>query len=161
MFVFYLDDKNTPMKLILSFAVIFFCCSVTKGQDLVFKMNQFGIAYKDNSSNTFGEAEVKSSDVVITLKDKLVTLSDETISNFQLEKLNSKDNNIKYLYTQSWKGVDENKLPVTFKFTVNIKSREAVVEFGYNNFKSYYFGKYAFGELIDENKQDAVAVRDF
>ena len=44
--------------------------------------------------------------------------------------------------------MDGNNNPVTFKFTVNTKSKEAVVEVAGNGAKNYYFGTCNYGEKL-------------
>ena len=118
-------------------------------QELIFKINQSGISYKNNSTNKYDDAQLKSSDIIITLDDKTVKVLDENTDTYSLEKMNGQNNNIKHLYTQIWKGKDQKNQPIQFRFTVNIETKEAMVEVGNNDYKSYYFGKYAYGNVDD------------
>ena len=124
-------------------------------QDLIFDINQFGISYKNPTTNQFDDAEIKSSQMIITLQDKVVKVMDEFSNTILLEKMNSQNNNIKHLYTQNWKALDANKRPVQFKFTVNVDTKEAMVEVGYKDFRNYYFGKFSYGNLENLSKEVA------
>ncbi len=124
-------------------------------QDLIFDINQYGVSYKNSSTNQFDEAEIKSSQMVITLQDKVVKVIDEFTHTISLEKMNGQNNNIKHLYTQIWKAFDANKSPVQFKFTVNVETKDAMVEVGYKDFRNYYFGKFSYGNLENLSKEVA------
>ena len=124
-------------------------------QDLIFDINQYGVSYKNSSTNQFDEAEIKSSQMVITLQDKVVKVIDEFTHTISLEKMNGQNNNIKHLYTQKWKAFDANKSPVQFKFTVNVETKDAMVEVGYKDFRNYYFGKFSYGNLENLSKEVA------
>ena len=139
----------------LFFLIAICFISTAFSQDLVFDINQYGVSYKNPSTNQFDDAEIKSSQMVITLQDKVVKVMDEFTHTISLEKMNGQNNNIKHLYTQNWKAIDANKRPVQFKFTVNVDTKEAMVEVGYKDFKNYYFGKFAYGNLGNSNKEVA------
>ena len=124
-------------------------------QDLIFDINQYGVSYKNSSTNQFDEAEIKSSQMVITLQDKVVKVIDDFTHTISLEKMNGQNNNIKHLYTQNWKAFDANKSPVQFKFTVNVETKDAMVEVGYKDFRNYYFGKFSYGNLENLSKEVA------
>ncbi len=124
-------------------------------QDLIFDINQYGVSYKNPSTNQFEDAEIKSSQMIITLQDKVVKVMDEFTHTISLDKMNSQNINIKHLYTQNWKALDANKNPIQFKFTVNVDTKEAMVEVGYKDFRNYYFGKFSYGNLENLSKEVA------
>ena len=136
------------MKIIFLF-VAGFLFSATYGQDLIFNINQHGVSYKNAETKKFDDAEVKNSEMVITLQDKVVKVIDEDMKTISLEKMSGQNNNIKHIYTQVWKATDASKQPVQFRFTVNVETKEAMVEVGYKNYKNYYFGKYTYGNMKD------------
>lgn len=116
-------------------------------------MNQSGTAAKEEGTAKYGDAELKNAEVLITMQDKKVVVDDRPMAIYHLEKMTGQNNNIKHLYTQVWKGIDQNKRAVKFKFTVNVESKEAMVEVEYPDFKSYYFGRYNYGVPDESSKQ--------
>ena len=141
------------MKSILVIVSLVFVCKTTHGQELIFKMSQTGISYKDENTNKYNDAEIKSTDIIITLQDKQVKVMGEELSTFSLEKIKGQNSNTKNIYTRKWKGTDDNKNPVDFKYTVNVESKEAMIEVAYKDFRNYYFGKFSYGNVRDaENK---------
>ncbi len=139
----------------LFFLIAICFISTAYSQDLIFDINQCGVSYKNPSTNQFDDAEIKSSQMVITLQDKVVKVMDDFTHTISLEKMSGQNNNIKHLYTQNWKAFDANKKPVQFKFTVNVDTKEAMVEVGYKDFKNYYFGKFSYGNLENLSKEVA------
>ena len=130
----------------------------SKGQDLIFRISQAGTSYKSEKSGIFKEAELRNDETIITMQDKVVVVNSENNQKFQLLKLEGQNNNIKHLYTQIWKGTDRNNNPVQFKFTVNVASKEAMVEVKYPDNITYYFGNYYYGNLkAEENKERSAA----
>ncbi len=123
-------------------------------------MNQFGTSIK-NTNGRFDESVVKLGEVLITLQDKVVKVYDDFNTAIVLEKMNNQNNNIKHLYTQVWKGTDDKKTPVQFKFTVNVESKEAMVEVLYKDYKNYYFGRYNYGNMEEDTKKEIGAVKAF
>lgn len=143
---------------ILVFALFVGIAGFVNGQDLIFNINQFGTSYKNPETKQFDEAEIKASQLMITLQDKTVKVLDEFVHTFSLEKRNSQSNNIKHVHSQTWKAIDANKRSYEFKFTVNIETKEAMVEVGNNEFKNYYFGKFSYGNLKNNNTEVANSI---
>lgn len=141
------------MKQFSLFILILLTGFYANSQDLIFKMNQYGTSVK-NHDGRFDESVVKSGDVLITMQDKVVKVYDDFNTSIVLEKMSNQNNNIKRLYTQVWKGADDKKTPVQFKFTVNVDSKEAMVEVVYKDYKNYYFGRYNYGNMAEDAKKE-------
>ncbi len=135
------------MKLLIFLVATLFSQQAAQSQELIFRMNQYGVSYKDETTNKYTDAEIKATDVVITLQDKLVKVMGDDLATFSLQKMKTQNSNINHLYTQNWKANDNNKTPMTFKYTVNVETKEAMIEVAYKDFRNYYFGKFSYGNI--------------
>ena len=64
-----------------------------------------------------------------------------------------KDRHIPQQQSPDWKGNDNNKTPIDFKYTVNVETKEAMVEVVYKDFRNYYFGKFSYGNLENNDEK--------
>lgn len=142
------------MKVFILLLTPLFLLQAAQGQELIFRMNQFGVSYKNETTNKYSDAEIKSTDVVITLQDKLVKVMGEDLATFSLKKMKTQNSNINHLYTQNWKANDNNKTPIDFKYTVNVETKEAMIEVVYKDFRNYYFGKFSYGNIENASSKD-------
>ena len=116
-------------------------------QRLLFKVDQSAEAYKNNKTGKFVDAEVNDTEATIFLQDNKVIVDGAVKANYILNKksVHSKitSNKISYKYS----GRDENDGLISFIYTVNLNSKEAIVEVQSNRSKNYYFGSYSSNEL--------------
>ena len=136
------------MKYLLLTAVLFITVSSARSQDIIFNIDQAGQSLKKEKSSSFIDAELKDINLTIKLKNKTVEVVDQNTIAYQLVNLEQEKKVNMHTYSQFWIGKDEQNNDVKIKFTVNTKSKEALVELDTQASKSYYFGTCASGEKL-------------
>lgn len=138
------------MKKILFFVIILAVVSSANSQQLLFKVNQTAEAYKNSKTGKFVDAEVNDLNATILLHNNQVIFEGDTKGSYKLNKKAIQNkinpNVISYKYT----GQDEKEAPITFVYTVNLHSKEVVIEVADNDSKNYYFGSYSSPDLTTQ-----------
>ena len=116
-------------------------------QDVLFNVDQSATARKNIKTGKFVNAEVKDAKAIIVLQKHKVVVDGETKASYTLApkatEIKLKPNVVSYTFN----GKDEKNAPISFSYTVNRTSKEAIVEVKNNKIKSYYFGTYAASDL--------------
>ena len=135
------------MKNLLLFAILSIVASAAKSQDLLFQVEQSGLSFKSATTGKFVDAEIKDIKATIVLKNNQLIVTDSSNASFTLSakgiQTKISDNVVMYRCV----GKNEKNLPVSFQYTLNLQSKEAVVELASNNLKSYYFGTFSKSDL--------------
>ena len=135
------------MKKVLFSAILIAAAFTVKSQELMFKVNQSAVAPKNTKTGGFSDAEVIDAFATIVMQNNKVLVEGNTKASYTLYKKagQTKINNNVVSYT--YKGTDEKNLPISFVYTVNLTSKEAVVEVADDKLKNYYFGTYSSSDL--------------
>jgi hypothetical protein len=135
------------LKNLLLFAILAIVASSAKSQDLLFKVDQSGLSYKSAKTRKFVDAEIKDTKATIVLQNNRLIVDDSANASFTLTakgvQTKVSDNVIMYRCA----GRNDKNLPFSFQYTLNLQSKEAVVEFASNKLKSYYFGTFSSSDL--------------
>lgn len=135
------------MKKVLFFVFMIGSASYVKSQELVFKMNQFASASKNNASGRLKDAEVKDIQSTIFFSARKVLIEGDVHGAYTLHKKGAQTKINDHVVSYSYNGTDENMYNVSFVYTINLESKEAVVEIAYNKMKDYYFGTFSSSDL--------------
>lgn len=131
------------MKKVLFFVILIAGAYSANCQQLLFKVNQSASAYKNTNISNFPEAEVNDIEGTILVQNNRVVVDGNTKASYTLNKKEAQtkihDNIISYSYS----GKDDKNVPISFIYTVNLNSKEAVVEVGTSRVKTFYFGTYS------------------
>lgn len=133
----------------LLFVASMLAFSVAAKSQLVFNINQEGASYKDRTGR-YDNAELKDANLTITMQNQEVKIKGNEPASYKLTKIDEEKKVNQYTYSQLGHGLDAKNNPVTFKFTVNTKSKDAVIELANNGVKNYYFGKCNYGEKLSK-----------
>lgn len=136
------------MKNLLVVAFVLAFSFAAKSQ-LVFNINQAGSSFKDRTGR-YENAELKDANLTITIQNQEVRMKGKENVSYKLSKIDDEKKVNQYTYSQLGHAVDANNNTVTFKFTVNTKSKDAVVELANNGVKNYYFGTCNYGEKLSK-----------
>ncbi|HEX8461114.1 MAG TPA: hypothetical protein VF623_06775 [Segetibacter sp.] len=140
------------MKKVVLLAIMLGAAASAKCQSFLFEMNQSAFSYKNNSTGKFVDAEVKDTKATIILRNNQVVVNDSTSESFTLtdkgvETIIS-DKVTMYRFT----GKNEKNIAVSFQYTVNHQTKEAIVELASKKVKSYYFGTFSTPDLTSSLK---------
>lgn len=137
------------MKKLLFAASMLACTYAANSQQLTFNINQSGASYK-NRVGQYEEAQLKDANITIKMQNQVVQVMDDNASSIKLEKIEQQKKVNMYTYSQVGYGKDASNNPVTFKFTINTKSKQAVVELTGKGAKNYYFGTCNYDEKLSK-----------
>ena len=145
--IFSLVIKETTLKKVLLFAILATAASAAKSQDLLFKVDQSGLSYKSAKTGKFVDAEIKDTKATIVLKSNQLIVDDSANASFTLSTkgVQTKVSNNVIMYRST--GKNDKNLPVSFQYTLNLQTKEAVVELASNKLKNYYFGTFSLSDL--------------
>ncbi|WP_147205971.1 hypothetical protein [Segetibacter aerophilus] len=135
------------MKTLLLFVMVIGAAASANSQQLLFKVKQSAESYKNNKIGKFVDAEVNDTEATIFLQDNKVIVQGATKANYILDKKAVQTKVTHNVISYKYSGKDENDAPISFVYTVNLNSKEAVVEVENSNLKNYYFGSYSSSEL--------------
>ncbi len=133
----------------LLFVASMLAFSVAANSQLVFNINQSGSSFKDRTGR-YENAELKDANLTITMQNQEVRMKGNENTSYRLTKIDEEKKVNQFTYSQIGHGLDANNNAVTFKFTVNTKSKDAVVELANNGAKNYYFGTCNYGEKLSK-----------
>lgn len=137
------------MKKLLFIASLLAFSFAANSQQMVFNINQSGASYK-NRVGQYEEAELKEANLVIRIQNQTVQIQDNKNTSIKLNKVDDEQKVNVHTYSQTGYGVDGDNNPVTVKFTVNTRSKQAVVELSGKGARNYYFGTCNYGEKLSK-----------
>ncbi len=121
--------------------VVFFLAAAfsAKCQNLVFSVDQLGSAIKKAKSAAFEDAELQNANTTIYVQNNKLIVSDSTNTMYTLVKRSLHEQTPSKI-AEVWAANDEQNCPVNVRYTINRRSKDAVIEVSNNKKKRYYFG---------------------
>lgn len=137
------------MKKYFLIAIIICIRSSANCQEFLFNVDQSATAVKNSKTGKFIDAEVKDAKATIILQKQTVLVDGETHATYKLYPKGIETRVNPSVTTYKYNGKDKKNAPVSFVYTVNSISKEAVVEVSNRKVKSYYFGTYSASDLAN------------
>ncbi|HEX8278127.1 MAG TPA: hypothetical protein VF540_05505, partial [Segetibacter sp.] len=148
--IFTSAPKLKKLKKVLFSVIMIAAASCTQSQEILIKVNQSASAYKNSNMSKFADAEVNDIEATVVVQNSTVLVEGNTKASYTLNKKRAQtrrhDNVISYHYD----GKDDKNTPISFLYTVNLHSKEAVVEVATNRVKTFYFGTYSSLDLTHQ-----------
>jgi hypothetical protein len=135
------------MKKVLFLVILIASASSANCQKLIFKTNQFATSSIDSKTGMRKDAEVNDIPFTISLSNTEVLIEGPTSKKFTLNKAGSQTKANNNIVSYSYRGIDEKDASISFVYTINLTSKEAVVETEQNKVKNYYFGIFSSSDL--------------